>query len=272
MNLYNNYTADEDIKSGGGGSLKFGINRAMMVDASLQIDDETGNNYLNLEFLVKKSKEDEGTKVSTRVYEITKVVRDNVEYGLDSDEARQAASLQKGFITHLFACFMDRQAIQNKIQQTKPTNFVSFIQCYLDLLPQNFRSIKIHMFLRYQWQMKGSASRTYLEIPSNRKHGKFFVAASDVPGKWEEVIVENPSDDIDMALSYRQGDLIHPFSRTGWYMNSPFANQQQDTTNTPVANLGGSPTATVAAATVAPSIPIEEAPVDDTLDDDDDAW
>jgi hypothetical protein len=59
------------------------------------------------------------------------------------------------------------------------------------------------------------------------KHGAWVVPA--VAGEWKEMRKDNPSDNDEMALYYvNEKGETHPFTRTGWFVNSFFSNQQKE--------------------------------------------
>lgn len=258
--MYNNYIDDnESFERGGSTSLSFGLNNAMLIAAEYNPAVGDKGEYFNVEFLVKTSPEDEGTKVNKRLYAITRVKADGVEITDPLNPAFQKAlNLQKGFFTHLFSCFADKARIQQEFQARNPQNFNQFCSVYTSLLPQNYSTIRLHLFLEYEYALSRNNDRTFLRIPSNRKHGKFVVAASSFPGKWNLVKAENPADNDDFAIKYiseTDPSLIHAFERSGWYANSPFSNQLKGNANSPVASVGGAAIATPTISAT-PSAPV----------------
>ncbi len=129
-------------------------------------------------------------------------------------------------VFHILHCFVDDETY--KIATSKRiASFKDFCTIVAALLPKDFDKKPLDVFLQYQWSIGKNNNRTYLELPSKMKHGKWVVAA--VKGNWTRNVVENASDEIREALSYtnEQGEK-HPFTRTGWFMNSNFATQQRE--------------------------------------------
>ena len=81
------------------------------------------------------------------------------------------------------------------------------------------KQIPLDVFLQYQSKIKGSNTRTFLELPKNLKSGPFL--APDTTGtKWEEVRENN-------TLKYKNSaGEFHPFERDSKFMNSEVAKEQ----------------------------------------------
>ena len=100
-----------------------------------------------------------------------------------------------------------------------PANsFAEFANNLVSLLPADFKTRPIDVFLEYQWNIADEQDRTFLQFPKNMKGGGFLCPAQ--PGVWKE-------ERIDGALSYvNQNGLKHPFTRDKNYMESNKAIQQ----------------------------------------------
>jgi hypothetical protein len=122
---------------------------------------------------------------------------------------------------------------------SKPINsFKEFCTTLESILPANYQEIELDLFVNYQWSLKGENTQTFLEIPKKLKHGKFLCLSVPSETGWQAVTVENPADSLKLALSYRnQNGQIHPFTRTGWFMKSNFANKQTES-ESPASTLG----------------------------------
>lgn len=97
-------------------------------------------------------------------------------------------------------------------------SFADFINGLVALLPADFKSKPIDIFLEYQWNISEGQDRTFLQLPKNMKGGYFACMAQ--PGVWTEEKAEG-------KLIYRnQNGAIHPFERDKNFMEGNKANQQ----------------------------------------------
>lgn len=98
--------------------------------------------------------------------------------------------------------------------------FTTDVKNMLALLPQDFASKPIDVFLEYQWNIPEGKDRTYLTLPKNMKGGYFMLPQEKPVGKWTEVRSEEGLHYIDGAGNK------HTFVRSSDYMESNKANQQ----------------------------------------------
>jgi hypothetical protein len=166
-----------------------------------------------------------GTDKSYRMFPITKVFGKNNEEITDpnSQEFQDAIVDFNARITHILHAFLDSETI--KAGFARPINsFKDFCQVAMSLLPKDFKERPLDIFLQFQWQLRGEQEKTYLEIPTKMKYGKWLCAAQ--PGEFKAVKADKPSDDNRKALYYVNAEGVeHPFVKNGWFMNSNFANQ-----------------------------------------------
>jgi len=160
---------------------------------------------------------------------------------------KEAAATFNALMTHLILCFISREEYVKAITSKPIPDFKTFCKMLMFLLPKNFAEIPLDIFFQYQWTIKGENTRTFYEIPKNLKHGKFLCPHVKPVGQWQEVKMKDPSTSAKNALFYKDdAGNIHPFVRTGWFMNSNFAKAQVEegttsmTTENPIANPANS--------------------------------
>lgn len=104
------------------------------------------------------------------------------------------------------------------------TSFTDFFVKLGNLVPAQFQTKPVDVFLEYQWQPSEGQTVTYLQLPKNMKGGPFLIA--HVPGKFTE-------NRVDGGLVYLdEAGNKHPFERNEGFMDSAKANQQGGTNNT----------------------------------------
>jgi len=169
-----------------------------------------------------------GTDKSYRRFPVTQGFDGNGQAVTDPNSSafKDAVMTFNSVVTHILHCFVDIE----KIKAMRPvSSFKEFCQVAASLLPKDFNTIKLDIFMQYQWTIRAGQNRTYLEIPQSMKSGKWLcIAVPPVGGEWKEVKRDNPSDNDQKALTYvdNAGNL-HPFTRYGRYMKSNSANQQK---------------------------------------------
>lgn len=171
-----------------------------------------------------------GTERSYRQFPVTQAFGKNQEVITDPNakEFKEAVSEFNARITHILHAFVPDEVLRQALAK-RISSFKDYCTIVRSLLPKNTPEIALDIFMQYQWSLKGEQNITYLDIPSKRKHGAFLVkAVAPVGGTWKEVRVENAADNLQDALTYVDGaGNVHPFKRTGWFMNSNFAIQQK---------------------------------------------
>lgn len=176
-----------------------------------------------------------GTDRSYRLFPIAKAFLAGGGETTDpsTPEFQEALKDTNAKVTHILHSFMPSEAIQAGF--SKPiSSFKEFVQIAMSMLPTDFATRPLDIFMQYQWQLKGDQKRAFLEIPSKMKYGKWLCPA--VPGNWTEQradvassIVTDPKkiqEATTRALWYTDDNSNeHPFSKNGWFMLSNFANQ-----------------------------------------------
>lgn len=113
------------------------------------------------------------------------------------------------------------------------TSFADYATRICALLPANYQTKPLDVFLEYQWNLgkkqDGSLNdKTYPTLPKNMKGGYFIVPAQ--PGVWAE------NRELDGKLSYTNANgQKHPFERDANFMSSNKGTQQGVGTPTPSA-------------------------------------
>lgn len=170
-----------------------------------------------------------GTDKGYRKFPVTQGFGKNGETITDpnSSEFKDAVMTFNSVITHILHCFVDNDTLK-KAMSVPIASFKQFCTIAASLLPKNFAEIKLDIFMQYQWTIRSGQNRTFLEIPSSMKNGKWLCVAVPPVGEWKEVRKKDPSDNDQKALIYTdEAGNVHPFTRYGRYVNGALANQQK---------------------------------------------
>lgn len=180
-----------------------------------------------------------GKTMSGRVFPVTRAF-DNGNEVTDPrhPEFQKALSLVNGNIVHILKAFTDEAAIRTALS-APITNFEQFARTCQALLPNNFATMPLDVFLQYEWEIREDNDRTWLRLPKNVKHGAWICAhIPPVDGDWTDTITGG-------RLVYKDGaNNEHPFTRGKWFMESTFAKLQKQegletmNTNTPPGAVG----------------------------------
>ena len=174
-----------------------------------------------------------GVEKSYRRFPVTQAFGKNNEVITDPNtpEFKEAIMQLSSCVTHILHCFTTPEAAKAKFN--RPINsFKEYAQVAASCLPANFAEIELDIFLEYQWKIKEGNDRTYLDIPTSMKGGKWLVPTVKVIGDWKETRKADPDDKAQNALFYFDNgnpdtsNNMHPFTRYGRYVKSPRANQQ----------------------------------------------
>jgi len=177
-----------------------------------------------------------GTEKSYRKFPVIKAFGKNQEEITDPNAPEFKAAMKElnATITHIMHCFVADDVYKAKISRPF-SGFKEFCTVVAGLLPTNFATKKLDIFLQYQWQITGQNNRTFLEIPKKMSYGKWLCPS--IAGTFTEHRMENPKDTEGKALYYvNESGVEHLFVKNGWFINSPFATQQKiagTTNNTP---------------------------------------
>lgn len=248
---------DDESQIDSGSALVFGLNPGIIMTKFEYITnggkDGAEQEALDIVFNIN------GTDRGNRLFPIVKAFgKDNEEITDPKDPAfQQAFKDLNAIISHIMHCYVPKDSLITALS-VPMQGFKDYCTILMGLLPSNYHEIKLDAFAQYQWQIKGEATRTYLQLPSKMKYGKWLVPSVPAQnedgsvGSWKEFRKTDPSDGDPNALYYQDGaGNIHPFTRNGWFVNSNFATQQKadDDTPPPPAGMaaptaeGGAPTA-----------------------------
>lgn len=238
-----NFNIEEQI--GGGSNLAFGLNPKNFMKA-FGFNPNGGKEGAAQECLDIKF-DVNGTEISYRQFPVTQAYDKNNNLVTDQNHPaiQEATKEFTAKITAILLAFVDRNVLTNHFNthfgQLQPAQrtFQAFCNVAASVLPQNYTELPVDLFLEYQWQIKGTATQTYLQIPKKVKHGHFI--CKHMPGDFKPVLTENFEDRTDNVLRYVNAEgVTHLFVRGGWYMKSPFANQKKEAS---ASNILGMPSA-----------------------------
>ena len=182
----------------------------------------------------------------TRYYPVVKVYGKNNEGELtdktSAEYKKQHALLVKdlnGMLTQVVKCFVPvedlKAALATPINSFK--DYAVLLERLIKTVP-GWDTKPVDVFLQYQWKISEGQTTTFLEIPKKiGTHGEFLCASKG------EGFVKNHTG----SLKYVNAEGIeHPFKRSAWFMDSPFANRVQPVEENEDVDLGsgGSPTTT----------------------------
>jgi len=264
---------DESLQSKGGSSLKFGLNNATLV--KFEFNPNGGKNSavqdrLDIVFNVQ------GTEVNCHKFPINGTYAKNPATG--NQELVKVEDIQNNggtthwaynslmedltqfnaVITHIMTKFVPLDSWKNVYSQTPIQSFQDLCNRASTLLKSvpNWNTQPLHLMAQYQYSIKGTNTMTYLEIPSNMKQGRWLENATVMQGTFktslnEDLMNNENANDSDIALKYiNENGVEHSFTRTKWFMASPYANQQRTgNTNAPSPN----PTAPTGNPTASPN-------------------
>lgn len=195
-----------------------------------------------------------GTEKGYRKFPVTKAFLKNGGETTDrnSTEFKEAVQTLNACITHILHCFATSEQLQAAFSRPIP-DFKTFCQLAASVLPANFSTVPLDIFMQYQWKLREGQARTYLEIPNSMKSGKWLIPAVKAVGQWKELRKTDFSDNDQNALVYvDDANNIHPFKRYGKYMRSNSAIQQVSETaaaqEAAAQNIAQAPTTATTAA------------------------
>lgn len=159
-----------------------------------------------------------------RVFDVTKVF-DNKGHSLTpgTDEYKKKYNVEinqrMAAITHIVKSVGVTQDSINAAFATPANNWKQWIEIMMGLLPTDFNTKPVDVFLEYQWTIGANNDKTYLILPKNMKGGYFIAPMVPCTGEW--TVAEGES------LKYVDSvGKEHPFTKSADYMASNKANQQ----------------------------------------------
>lgn len=112
------------------------------------------------------------------------------------------------------------QETLNTALATELPTFAEWANVVCSLIPVDYTTRPVDVFLQYQWNIKEGQERTFLEMAKNMKGGYFLCPSVKATGEWTAVNDEHGLRYVDEA------DKEHPFTRNKNFMQSPKAYQQ----------------------------------------------
>lgn len=218
---------DDNVKTGS--PFTFGLNSGITKMVKFEWTNKGGKEGAEMEALDIVF-EINGKEVKYRQFPITKAFEDGKEI-IDPTHPAMVSAINEfnALMTHILTCFVPKEDYVKNLQAQPITSFKMFCEILVGMLPKDYATIPLDIFMQYQYSIKGENTQTFLEIPKNLKHGKFLCRTIPSVGTWKSVIQEQPDDKLRNALYYKDDEgNVHPFIRTGWYMNSPFAKQLKE--------------------------------------------
>ena len=220
----------EDDKSQQGGGLNFGLNAGVTFMKTFQFNPNGGKDGAEQEALDIVFNVD-GRDVSYRMFPVTKAYDNNVEVtDVRHPAMKQAIKDFNSIVVHVLHAFVKIDDIKTALS-IPISSFKQFCDITKNILPSNFSNKQLDIFAQWQWSITGDNDKTYPRLPKNMKHGKWLCAhLPPLNGKWDKV-------ELNGKLAYKSNGvdaegkpitLRHPFSRTKWFMDSNFAEQQKD--------------------------------------------
>lgn len=134
------------------------------------------------------------------------------------EQKKKDIALLNATLTDVVRCFASEEdvkaALETPISSFK--DYALILQRLVTSVP-NWNKVPLDIFLSYQWKPTGDNNKTYLEIPKDVKQGTYLIK-SQGPG-FTQVQEE-------AGIKYRNAEgITHPFKRSEWYANSPYAKQ-----------------------------------------------
>ncbi len=231
------YASDEVKVS----TLKFGLNTKTFLK-KFEFNpnggkEDTAQECLDIVFNIN------GTDKSYRMFPVSKV------YGKKGGEITDTSSPEyieafndaitdfNARVSHIMHCFIPREEMQQKMKPV--TSFKDYVNMVANLLPKDFATKELDIFLQYQYSVTGDNKVAYLEIPKKMVQGRWI--SIHQPGQWVEIRKSNPEDNDQDALVYgdastankdERGAVVefnkfHPIKKNGWFVKSNYANQQR---------------------------------------------
>lgn len=117
-------------------------------------------------------------------------------------------------IKSIVAAVVGLPAVEMAISSNQEKGFEGFLKTMCGLMPDNYQSIAVDVFLEYQWKPRPGQEKTYLQVPKTSKHGSFITSAT--VGNWNTI-----KNDEGLYFINEKGEK-HEFTRDSWYLTSNF--------------------------------------------------
>lgn len=143
---------------------------------------------------------------------------------------KEAQAELSAVIVHILGCFVDRDTIKTAFSRPI-SSFKDYCKICEGLLPKDFASKDLDVFLQWQWQISGERDKTYLELPKHMKQGKWLVPSTNTD--WKEVRTSKLLKYVDANNEAN----VHPFQRGEWFLNNNNASQQKTGSENPAPGV-----------------------------------
>jgi len=219
---FGGYGWEDDESTQSNPALVFGINEKVRLTGFEKVQDEDGSSYLNVTFTAQNDE----TK-SKRYYEVTKTYRDNVEITDPKDPAIiEDRKKQGACITHIVSKFVDKDTFRSMPRAKSWDDYLDNLVELLNTHAPNYAEKELDLFAHLQWTIGKKTNRTWPEIPKNMKQGPWLCEHVEPVGQWHEVRNDEASDNA-FGIKYVDDEgNQHPFTRSGWFVRSNYANVQ----------------------------------------------
>jgi hypothetical protein len=179
-----------------------------------------------------------GTERNMRIYPVTKAYdseNNNTEITDPTSPVFKAAVNEVNQICiQIMKCFVSENDLKAALAR-RISSFKEFVGILINMLPKNFKETPLDIFMQYQYAIKADNTMTYLEIPKKTKYGCFICKAVPATKTWTEIKNEKElfyldctKEELEANPSLVNTATRHPhFSRSEWFVGSPFANQQR---------------------------------------------
>ena len=261
VNLWGGFQSDEDesLKIQPYDGVKFGLNQSLTLKRVeyttltgsggtegnpaliIEFNDVGSSKYINLRLYNPES----ANKLYYRGKEVFKG-EENFNNALKDESIRI-----KSVITHfLKACGRTQQEINTATATV--ASFEDLAKISSTLMADAITQKKpIDLFMHYQASIRGTADKTYLEMPDNLAFGSFVTPHETPVGEWKEVKEWEEKEEeglvIKKGLAYvDNAGNFHRFKRDESYMKGKRANQQ--TLGSPSNPLGNTSNGVASAA------------------------
>jgi len=212
----------EDDSAPSSPSLVFGLNEKVRLTGFEKKQDEKGQTYLEVTFTAPN----EETK-SKRYYEVVTAYRDNKEITDPTNPAViEDRRKQSACITHVVSKFVDKDTFKSMPRAKSWEEYLDNLIKLLNDVAPNYTEVELDLLAHYQWSIGKNTNRTWPEIPKNMKQGAWLCHHVEPVGSWHEVRDDDATDN-GFGLKYVDDEgNTHPFTRSGWFIRSNYANIQ----------------------------------------------
>lgn len=175
-----------------------------------------------------------------RIYDVTRVYDNKNNILTDETSPEYIKSYNEtmmqnmGVIIHAVKSLGVTQQQLDTALATPAADFKAWAQTVVGLVPPNYQSQPVDIFLEYQWNIPEGQTRTFLQLPKNMKGGRFFSPSIVPVGSWEEQREWTEKDESGNEITHSglryvdKAGNIHPFTRSQLYMESPKGNLQDE--------------------------------------------